>query len=295
MSNNYYRRNVCRMCGGRDIKVVVKLTPTPVGGSFVAPDKIHEIDETYPLDLYQCSFCGYACLMDVVAPELLFTPSIQVTSMSLGVVENLGQLARTIIDRVKPSQGSLVVDIGSNDGTLLKFFKEAGMHVLGVEPASFASDKANGSGIETICDFFNRDVARKIKHQKGPAKIITAIRVFANIDDLDEFVEGVRELLAPDGVFAFETAYIVDVLDKTMVETIYHEHLSYDSVNALDIFFKRHRMQLVDIEHIPLKGGSLRGVVQTADGPMSVAPSVDAMKANEARLGHQSAGPVQGV
>lgn len=273
------------MCGGNEIKLVVGLTPTPIGGSFVPSEMLSGTDQTFPLDLYQCRSCGYVCLMDVVNPELLFSPSNQITSMSLGVVEDLSQLATALLERQRPPQGSLIVDIGSNDGTLLRFFQEQGMRVLGVEPASFAANRANESGINTICDFFSPDVAKRIKVDHGRAKIITANRVFANIDRIDLFAEGLYEVLDLDGVFAFETAYVADLVENSLVETIYHEHLGYDSVNALDIFFSRHGLKLVDVERIALKGGALRGVVQRTDNPRPVSSTVAEMKAKEIALG----------
>ena len=168
-----------------------------------------------------------------------------------------------------PKVGSLVVDIGSNDGTLLSFFKKAGMSVIGIDPARKIVEEANRNGIETIEGFFNQSLAEKILVSKGPASIITANNVFAHADDLEGIIQGVRSLLAPDGIFIFEVSYLADVIEKTLFETIYHEHLSYHSVRPLKRFFSHNGMNMFGAYRVDTHGGSIRGVCQLADGPYS--------------------------
>ena len=140
------------------------------------------------------------------------------------------------------------------------------MRVIGVDPATEVARRATETGIKTIEGYFTPDIARKIKNEHGLASIITANNVIANVDDLKLFTEGIKELLAPDGVFIFETSYLLDVIDKMLVETIFHEHLSYFSAKPLALFFQTMGLQLIDVFRVPTKGGSLRGVVQLADG-----------------------------
>src|SRR5262249_21056896 len=164
------------------------------------------------------------------------------------------------------------VDIGSNDGTLLRAFQNRGMRVLGIDPAREQARRATESGVETVNAFFNAALAAELRKDRGPASIITANNVFANIDDLHGFMEGVRALLAPDGAFVFETGYFPDLVTGHIIDNIYHEHLSYYSVKPLQRFFKRHGMNLVRVDHEPTKGGSIRCFVVQHD--LSAPPSV---------------------
>jgi hypothetical protein len=179
----------------------------------------------------------------------------------------------------------MVVDIGSNDGTLLSFFKKAGQTVLGIDPAKDISQDATEHGIETWCDFFSPKLSVEIKQEYAPAHVITANNVFAHADDLVGMVHGIRELLAPEGVFIFEVSYLVDIFEKTLFDTIYHEHIAYHSVKPLRQFFASNGMQLISAKRIGTHGGSLRGVAQLKSGPHTKQPSVNKMIALEASLG----------
>jgi hypothetical protein len=273
------------------LELVLRLTPTPVGGAYVPKEHLKEVQPVYPLDLYLCHGCGYAGILDVVSQEVLWDDSIEVTSMSMGVVKDLGEQAEAMVARKAPPKGSLAVDIGSNDGSLLKFFKQHGLRVLGVEPARYVADIATAAGIPTLQNYFSRDLAKTIKAEWGPAKFVSANRVFANIDNLTDVLQGIRHLLDSDGIFVFETGYLLDILRDELFETIYHEHLGYDSVKPLQAFFHRNDMELIDVEHIPLKGGSLRGTVQLAGGPEPVSESVASLISREESLGLDTAGP----
>ena len=184
--------------------------------------------------------------------------------------------------------GDLVVDIGSNDGTLLGFFRKAGMRVLGVDPARQIAARASASGIETLAAFFDAALAQGLRARLGAAACVTANNVFAHVDDLGGVVDGVRALLAADGVFVFEVSYLVDVVEKTLFDTVYHEHLDYHTVRPLVPFFERHGMQLIDAVRVPTHGGSLRGVAQPAGGPRGPGPGVAELAAAEERLGLES-------
>lgn len=214
----------------------------------------------------------------MVDPEILFREYLYVSSSSLGLVEHFRRLAEHLRDRLQQTPGSLVVDIGSNDGSLLKCFQSLGFQVLGVDPAREVARAATEAGVETWPHFFTADVAREIRRKIGPAALITAANVFAHADDLADIADGVRELLAtdgPGGVFVFEVSYVVDVLEKFLLDTIYHEHLCYHSVRPLCDFLKRHGLEMIDAERIPSKGGSLRCYVQRAGGARPIQPSVE--------------------
>ncbi len=285
MSASVFRRKTCRLCGEHDLELVLKLAPTPVADAYVPAESLGKAQESYPLDLFLCSGCSDLQLLDVVDPGILYGDYLYVTSSSPGLDKHFESYADEVMDRVNPAKESLVIDVGSNDGTLLKFFKRQGMRVLGIDPAGDIAQKATESGIETLSAFFVPDVARKIKNERGRATIITANNVIANIDDLGQLAEAIQELLAPDGVFIFETGYLADLIQGAVFDNIYHEHLCYHSVKPLELFFRRHGMELIHTSRVPTKGGSLRGTVQLAGGPRSVSPSVAELIALEVNLG----------
>ena len=288
MSSTHHRRDTCRLCASRRLQMALPMAATPVGDAYVPAEHLDKPQETYPLDLWLCRACGLAQLLEMVDPEILYVDYPYLTSISLGLPEHFRRYAKDVVDRVKPPPGALVVDIGSNDGSLLQAFADLGMRVLGIDPARDAGRLANQRGVETLTTFFNGELARQLREQRGAAAIITANNVFANIDNLDDLIAGVRTLLAPDGVFVFETSYLGDVLEKTLVETIFHEHLTYFSVRPLRSFFQRHSMELIDVQRVPTKGGSIRGTVQLTGGGRPVRPSVDEVVAYEDRLGLHS-------
>jgi SAM-dependent methyltransferase len=265
-------RDTCRMCRGRNLQLILRMTPTPPGDHYITADRLQTPQPVYPLDVVMCADCGLAQLPDVVDPELLYRDYIYHTSISLGLVEHFDRYGAAVLERVSPAAQSLVVDIGSNDGTLLRAFATRGMRVLGVDPARDAARRANQAGLETLPTFFNADLAGELRAKRGPATIVTANNVFANVDDLDDLVGGISRLLAPDGVFVFETGYFPDLVRQSIIDNIYHEHLSYYSVAPLVKFFPRHGMKLVAVEHEPTKGGSIRGFVQLEGAPTPMSP-----------------------
>ncbi|MBI5163207.1 MAG: methyltransferase domain-containing protein, partial [Magnetospirillum sp.] len=187
----------------------------------------------------------------------------------------------------------LVVEIGSNDGILLRSLQSRDVRVLGVDPARNVSEQARAQGVPTLTAYFGEAVARAIAKEHGPAAAIIANNVFAHIDDLGGVVDGIADLLAPEGVFVFEVSYLVDVFEKTLFDTIYHEHLDYHSVGPLIGFFRAHGMELIEALRIDSHGGSLRGVARLAAGTRPVGASVAAALAEEARLGLDRAATLQ--
>ena len=279
------RRVTCRLCGEPNPRVILHLQPTPPGDHYVTAGQLDRLQATYPLDLTWCPACHHCALADVVAPAILYGNYIYNTAISLGLVQHFGQYAEAILGAVKPPSGALVIDIGSNDGTLLQAFKKRGMRVLGIDPAHEVANKAKGAGIDTLVAYFNRELASNVRAAHGPAVIVTANNVFANVDDLDDMVAGIRTLLAPDGVYVFETGYVVDLVRQTIADNIYHEHVSYYAVRPLVSFFRRHGMEMVGVERVETKGGSLRGVVQLAGGQRALGPTVQKWSDYEANLG----------
>jgi len=271
----HHIRKDCRLCGGRDLVPVLSLTPTPPANAFVTADALDQPQEVYPLDVMFCNACCHVQLSNVVDPKLLFENYVYVSGTSPAFVGHFESYAGDILRTYAPPSGSLVLDIGSNDGTLLGFFKKAGMSVLGVDPARKIARQATEGGIETLPVFFDSALAGKLRRERGPAHVITANNVFAHADDLGEIADGIRTLLADDGVFVFEVSYLADVYEKTLFDTIYHEHLSYHSVLPLERFFAAHGLKLTRAERIDTHGGSLRchvrlaGANDTGDGTVA--------------------------
>jgi hypothetical protein len=265
--------------------LVFQLEPSPIGDAYVTADKRDVPQPSYPIDLFMCRRCGLAQLIDVIDPNILYGDYIYVTASSLGLAEHFGGYAETVITRAKLAPGSLVVDLGSNDGTLLKQFKARGMNVLGVEPASHIAAQATVEGVRTIDKFFTPKVANQMVADFGHAKVITANNVFANIDDLKTWVDGIDELLAEDGVFVCESYYLADVLQNCVFDFIYHEHLSAFSVRPIQALFERAGLELAAVQRVPTKGGSLRYFVQRPGGPIENDDSVGELLAFENRIG----------
>lgn len=267
-------RMTCRLCDSRNVELAVPYVPTPVADAYIPANRLEEHQEHFPLDLYFCADCGHVQLLDVVDPEILFGSFQYTTASSLGLVQHFRNLAERLMKELPLAAGDLVVDIGSNDGSFLQPFREAGRRVLGIDPARDIAARATAAGIETLPEFYTAELGKLLQSERGPAKLITAHNVFAHADNLADMADGVRELLAADGVFVFEVSYLVDIVQKMLFDTVYHEHLCYHSIRPLQTFFARHGLELFNVERIPTKGGSIRGFAQRKGGPRPVAPIV---------------------
>ncbi len=284
MTETFCRRKTCRLCRG-ELELVLPLPATPPGDHYVHSGQLNEAQELYSLDIVLCRDCGLAQLACTVAPDILYAKFIYVSSISLGLVEHFRGYAAEVVARARPAPGSLVIDIGSNDGSLLRAFQEQGVKALGVDPAAEIARQATEAGVETVAAYFTPDLARALRARHGAASIVTANNVTANVDDLEEFMLGIRHLLDDDGVLVVETSYLLDVVQKSLIETVFHEHLSYFSVKPLEAFFRRIGMQLIDVRRVPTKGGSIRCLVQRAEGSRKPSPSVAELIAFETAAG----------
>lgn len=282
-------RDTCRLCGSAHIVRSVPLASVPI----VSPNVGTETDETgqkidtivAPLDNYLCRDCGLIQLVHVVDPSLIYSNYRYRTSVSLGLSDHFRTLAEAARRRIGLDEGDHVVEFGSNDGTLLAFFKEAGARVTGVDPARDIAHEATKKGIPTIPDFFMESLANDIRARSGPARAILANNAMANIDDLGEIFRGVKALLAEDGMFVFETQYALDVFEKTLLDVIYHEHISCFSVAPIAQALGRFGLRVIDAERIAPKGGSIRFWIGHENGPHPVCPGVGELIALEEKIG----------
>ncbi|EMN47051.1 C-methyltransferase C-terminal domain protein [Leptospira interrogans str. L1207] len=253
--NHFYLRKDCRLCKSKDLIKVLPLTPTALCDAYVKERKEQDV---YPLDLFQCKNCGFVQIECVVDPEIIYRDYIYVTTSSSGLSNHFENYAKDVLEKLNLGAGSFVVDIGSNDGTLLSYFKARNAKVLGVEPSTKTAEDATNRGIETLPEFFDPNLARKIKEKVGQADLITVNNLYANIDDLHSFTEGLEYLLSPNGVIAIESSYLGDMVDNMVFDFIYHEHLSYFSILPLIKFFDSFGFRLIHLQHVGTKGGSFR-------------------------------------
>jgi len=254
MSDSYIRKS-CRLCDSNNIKVVLPLQKSPLCDAYLELPKKQKF---YNLNLCLCNECGFSQIDTVIDPEIIYRDYIYVTTSSPGLQKHFERYALEVCSFLYLDESNLTVDIGSNDGTLLGFFKQRGHNVLGIEPSIKAANSANRNGIETLSEFFDIGLANAIANQYGKASLITINNLFANIDNLKEFVEGINVLLDSNGVLIIESSYLLDMIDNMVFDFIYHEHLSYFSILPLVDFFKQFDMQLIHVHQVGTKGGSLR-------------------------------------
>lgn len=247
----------CRLCGGNSLSQAFALKPTPLANEFVKD--MNTIQKEYPLEINICDDCGHVQLGHVVSGELLFSNYLYASGTSKVFVHHFNVYAKYIKSILKINKDKpLAVDIGSNDGTLLKEFKEIGFDVLGVEPAKNLAEISMQNSIDVINDFFNQGSVEKIIATKGKADVITANNVFAHIDDLRSVIKNSFSLLSDDGLLAFEVSYLGSVLEGLLFDTIYHEHLDYHSVLPLIGFLKDNGFKVIDVLLVESHGGSIR-------------------------------------
>ena len=280
-----YKRDTCRLCASRDLEMALHLQPSAIADAYVTREHLAGPQPAFPLDLHLCRECGHVQLLDVVNPDLLFRNYTYVTSVSLGLVKHFQLYAESLMAEESLSAGDFVVEIGSNDGSFLRFLQEKGIRVLGIDPAVEIAQRASESGVETLPHFVTSELARGLRQERGAASVVVANNVFAHADDLGDMLDAVRELLADQGVFKFEVSYLPDIVDRFLFDTIYHEHLSYHTVKPLDTFCRRHGMELIDVEFMATKGGSIRVAAQPKGAHRSRKAIVDELIAQEEKRG----------
>lgn len=248
----------CQVCGGGNLHDVMDLGFHPPCDSLLWPRQLNEAEKTYPLRFQICRDCSLGQIDYVVSPEVLFFPDYPYRSgITATLVEKLSKTAVSTLQRFPLPEGSLAMDIGSNDGTVLMAFKERGMRVLGVEATNIAKI-ANERGIETLQAFFDEKLAGKIIESHGHAGSIAATNVFAHVAGLGSIMRGVAKLLQDGGVFVTESHYLLDLLTTVQYDSIYHEHLRYYTLKSLIRFFDQYDFTVTDVERIDNYGGSIR-------------------------------------
>lgn len=246
----------CRICGAGSLEPILSLGDMPPVNSFLSGPQDFARETKAPLAIAFCATCSHVQLTHQLDPKDVFTDYIYFSSMSESVVRWGQQLAARYAKEISLQKGQLVAELASNDGCILKPFREH-CRVLGVEPAKNIAEVANKDGVPTVAEFFGHELGKALREQHGPAELIMARNVLAHVPDLVGFVKGVREWLSDDGIFHVEAPYLKPMVDHLEFDTIYHEHISYFSVTALERLFKEAGLVLWDVEEIPLHGGSL--------------------------------------
>lgn len=273
----------CRACGSTHIEVILEFGHTPLADRLLTVDQLDQPEITAPLTLGFCPESALVQILEIVPPEILFYEDYPYfSSVSKALLEHFGTSAQYIMETRGLDAQSLVIEAASNDGYMLRNFAEQGIPVLGIDPAKGPAEKAQESGIPTMCAFFGKDLAQTLRDKDRAADVFLANNVLAHVPDLNGFVEGMRILLKDTGVAVIEAPYVVDLVDHCEFDTIYHQHLCYFSVTALDRLFRKHDLYLNDIQRTTIHGGSLRLFIEPRE---NVRETVQALLAEEHQRG----------
>jgi C-methyltransferase C-terminal domain/Methyltransferase domain/Putative zinc binding domain len=280
----YHTETGCRSCGGAGLVEVLAFGDSPLADRLLTENQLSRPDVTVPLTLMLCPACSLVQIAETVDPAVLFGGDYPYfSSVSGTLLAHSRANAEALIERLRLDRQSLVVEIASNDGYMLKNFVARGIPVLGIDPAPAPAEAARAAGVTTLQDFFGRDLARRLKGEGRAADLIIANNVLAHVADLNGLVDGIANLLKrPDGIAVLEVPYVIDLIERCEFDTIYHQHLCYFSVTALTHLFRRHGLNLCDVKRVALHGGSLRLFV---DRGTSVSESVTRLLANEQQVG----------
>lgn len=255
----------CRICYFGNLLPVLSLGKLPLANALLKGEQLTDSEPRFLLDLVLCPNCSLLQITETVPPELLFSNYPYFSSFSDTMLSHARTLAKNLTQSLNLTSKSLVIEVGSNDGYLLQFFKQMNIPILGIEPAANIARAAEAKSIPTVNAFFDDQLAVKLLQQGKRPDVIIGNNVLAHVAPLHEFVEGIRLLLKPDGTAVFEVAYARETIDHCEFDQIYHEHLCYYSLTTLVHLFALHDLQVVDAEVISIHGGSLRIYVQLKD------------------------------
>lgn len=273
----------CRACGSENLKDIIDFGWTPLADNLPTPEELTDPEITAPLNLVLCTDCKLVQIDATVPPEILFCRNYPYfSSVSEALLKHFRESALHLIDYKKLNKNSLVVEAASNDGYMLKNFNEKGIPVLGIDPADGPAKAAQKAGINTMNTFFGLELAKQLKAEGKEADLFLANNVLAHVADLNGFVEGFKTVLKENGTAVIECPYLLDLVEHGEFDTIYHQHLCYFSITALDNLFRQHGLYLNDIKQTTIHGGSLRLFIEKKE---NVGDAVKRMLENEKNLG----------
>jgi len=275
----------CRICKSANMKKFLDLGVVPLANSYLKKEELGKPEYAERLDVYFCVDCGLVQLGTVVPPDKMFSHYLYYSSNSPALMRHFSDYADAVAAMHEDKNKAFVVEMGSNDGILIRNFKRHGIRFLGVDPAANIAKKANEEGLPTLNEFFNSKTAAEIAGKHGKATAIIGNNVFAHIDNIHDVVDGANVLLSEDGFLVLEFPYLVNLLENDEFDTVYHEHLSYFSVTPLIKFFSMHNMEIFDVQRTEIHGGSIRVFAQRKGGPRKASDSVSRLLELEKKLG----------
>ena len=275
----------CLACGSVQLVPVMSFGDMPLANGLLREEELERPEPRFPLELVFCESCALLQITESVDPELLFGDYPYFSSTSTTMVERAGELAARLVRERGLAGGDLALEIASNDGYLLQHYARAGVPVLGIDPARNVVEAAKARGVDTICAFFGESLAGRLASEGRRASVLHANNVLAHVPDVNGVVAGIARVLAEDGVAVVETPYVRDLVERTEFDTVYHEHLFYYSLTALERLFARNGLRIVDVERIDIHGGSLRVFAVRAGSQERARPPVRALLDEEQALG----------
>ena len=287
------KRTMCRICGNADLTLYLDLGKQPPSNSFLSLDAIAS-EQVFPLRVYLCRQCGLSQLLDIVASVGIFDDYLYLSSSSRALLRHYAELVGTALADFDPAENSLMIDIGCNDGIMLKGYPPGRYRLLGIEPSS-AGKYAEEAGFEVLKEFFDADTGDRIRNSHGPARLVTATNVFAHVDDVGSFAAGILALLADDGVYIIEFPYLLDMIDSCYFDTIYHEHLSYFALTPLVRLFEESGLRAFRVTRVEVgaSGPGLRLFVCLEEASQVTDNSISSMLDHERRWGVSDMAPYQ--
>ena len=254
----------CRSCGSSKLHLIADFGSTPLANAFLKADQLDEQELRFPLKLVFCAECTLVQITETVRPDVLFENYLYASSYSETMLSHAREVCDKLCYERSLGTNSLVVEIASNDGYLLQFFKEHKIPVLGIEPAENIADIALRRGIPTRKSFFSGRLAEQLVHDGVSADLVIGNNVLAHVSTLNDFISGVKKILKPGGIARFEFPYLGDLIRNLEFDTIYHEHIFYFSAHSIEALLRRHGLVLADVERLPIHGGSLAVTVASA-------------------------------
>ena len=273
----------CRSCASKRVQEFLSLGSVPLANSLLKKEQLNEPEEHYPLNVVYCEDCSLVQITKTVPPEKLFSHYLYLSSFSETMLKHSEKLANKLTKEFSLTGRSLVVEIASNDGYLLQYYKNQSIPVLGIEPAHNIAKIAQNKGIDTVNDFFSLELATKLASEGKVADVIHAHNVLAHVPDLNGFVSGIEKLLSPEGVAVIEAPYVQKMIDNIEFDTIYHEHLCYFSLTALKRLFENNNLVISNVEQVDIHGGSLR--IYASKKGASIGSAVEELLKDEEKRG----------
>jgi hypothetical protein len=293
--NGYSRRTSCRICDGKNLELFLSLGEQPLANGFLNSPDDFQGEKKYRLDVYRCKECSLVQLLDVISPEILFREYLYVTGPSETMARHNRRYAKGVVSELGLDEDDLVIEVASNDGSLLSCLREQGVRTLGIEPARNIAAVACERGIDTIDEFFNFELAANIRSAHGVASAVVANNVLAHVDEPRNFLLGCRELIN-EGFIITEFPYLGELLEKQEYDTVYHEHLCYFSLMALIRLYQEVGLTITQVKKTSVHGGSIRvyATRKSESWPHHARDVLD-MAEQERQLGYHTSRPYEAL